>query len=128
MPVVCELWPCQDATPEQLKELGEALKDWARREMGNEGVLCSIDPEGLASLLSGEPPNPLALQVKKNNEGVSWEKIRQDLGSLASDRSLRFTVKDGPGWPRAKVIENLRQAIPAELVEDIFIDGETWSE
>jgi hypothetical protein len=128
MPVVCELRPCQDATPEQFKELGEALKAWASRELGNGGVLCSIDPEGLASLLSGEPPNPLALQLKKHNEEVSLEKIRQDLGSLASDRSLCFTVKDEPRWPRAMVIENVRQAIPAELVEDILIDGESWTE
>ena len=61
----------------------------------------------MANLLSGEPPNPLGLQASKLNEGVSWEKIRQDLGSLASDRSLRFTVNNGPRWPRGVIIENL---------------------
>ncbi len=127
MPVPCELLPRLDATPGQLKQLGAALETWVRRELGNEGVLYSFDGEGLASLLGGEPPNPLALRVTPPNERVSWGQIRRDLGPLASDRSLRFTVKDDPPWPRAKVIENLRRAIPAELVDDILIDGESWS-
>jgi hypothetical protein len=125
MPVVCELQPRQDATPEQLKMLGIALGGFARRELGKEGVLFSINLEELASLLSGEPPNPLGLRVKQHNEGVSWEQIRQDLGPVASDRSLRFSFKDEP---RAKIIESLRQAIPAELVEDILIDDVSWTE
>jgi hypothetical protein len=29
---------------------------------------------------------------------------------------------------RAQVIESLRQAIPADLVDDIFIDNVRWSE
>ncbi|SRR6266540_443791 len=128
MPVVCELQPRQDATPEQLKMLGKALEGWAHRERGNEGVLCWIDQEGLDSLLSGEPPNPLGLRAKQHNEGVSWEQIRQGLGPVASDRSLRFTVKDDPHCTRDMVNESLRQVIPAELVEDILIDDISWTE
>jgi hypothetical protein len=97
------------------------------RELVREGVLYSIDAEALASLLRGEPPNPLGLRVKQHNEGATWEQIRRDLGPAASDRSLRFTVKDEPGWPRAKLIESLRQAIPAELVEDILIEDVSWT-
>jgi hypothetical protein len=121
------LRPRRDATPEQLKRLGTALEEWTRREQGN-GVLYSIDPKRLASLLSGEPPDPLGVQVMEHNKGVSWEKIRQDLGPLASDRSVRFTVKDEPHCTRDKVIESLRQAIPDELVEDVVIDGVSWTE
>jgi hypothetical protein len=128
MPVNCELHPRQDATPEQLKELGKALEDWTRRELSGEGVLYSMDPEGLASLLRGEPPNPLGVQVMQHKQGVSWEKILQDLGPSVSDRSLRFSVKDVTSWPRASIIENLRQAISVDLVEDILIDGVSWME
>jgi hypothetical protein len=128
MPVMCELHPRRDATPEQLKELGKAIEDWARRELGGEGILCSIDAAGLASLLGGEPPNPLGVQGMQHNRGINWEKIQQDLGSLVSDRSLRFTLRDEAGWPRSAVIENLRQAIPAELVEDILINNVSWTE
>jgi hypothetical protein len=128
MPVACELQPRHDATPEQFKQLGGALENWARHELGGEGVLYSIDPEALASLLRGEPPDPLGLRVKQHNEGASWEKIRQDLGPLASDRSVHFTVKDEPDCTREMVIESLRRAIPADLVEDILIDGMSWEE
>ncbi len=128
MPVVCELNPRQDLTPEQHKQLGKALEEWASRERRNVGLLCMIDQAGLDSLLSGEPPNPLGLRAKQLNEGVSWEKIRQDLGPVASDRSLRFSVKDEPGYSREKVIESLREAIPTELVDDILIDEVSWTE
>ena len=125
MPVMCELRPRHDATPEHLKALGKALEEWVRRELSDEGILFSIDPSGLASLLLGEPPNPLGVQVMQHNEGVSWEQIRRDLGPVVNDRSLRFTIKDEP---RAKVIESLRQAIPADLVEDILVDDVSWTE
>jgi hypothetical protein len=128
MPVECELQPLREATTDQLKDLGIAVKAWVDRELCNEGVLCSIDRDGLLSLLLGEPPNPLASQVAKHHPGVDLGRIRQDLGPLASDRSLRFSVKDGPHCPRDRVIESLRQAIPAELVEDIFVDDVSWAE
>lgn len=128
MPLQCELRIRHDSTPDELKSLGMALKEWASRELGIEGVLFSIDPNGLTSLLGGEPPNPLALQVATHHEGVSLERIRQDLGPLASERSLRFTVKDEPHCTRDRVIESLRQAIPAELVEDILMDDVSWTE
>ena len=38
---------------------------------------------------------------------------------------LEEPVKDEP---RDKAIESLRQAIPAERVEDLFIDGASWTE
>jgi hypothetical protein len=124
---MCELRPHHDTTPEQLKRLGTALQVWAQRELGK-GILYSIEPKGLQSLLGGEPPNPLALQAKAHHEDVPLERIRQDLGPLASDRSLRFTVHDEPHCTRDMVAQSLRQAIPAELVEDILIDDVSWTE
>ncbi len=124
MPIACELQPLRSATTDQLKRLGMSLKAWADRELGK-GVLVSIDPEALASLLRGEPPNPLGLRVKEHNEDASWEQIREDLGAALSERSLRFTVKDEP---RGTIIESLRKAVPAELVEDILIDDASWTE
>jgi len=81
-----------------------AVKAWVDRELCNEGILYSIDQDGLLSLLLGEPPNPLGSEVAKNHPGVSLERIRD------------------------KVIESLRQAIPAELVEDIFVNDVSWTE
>jgi hypothetical protein len=127
MPVICELWPRHDATPEELKQLGEALEGWARCELGK-GVLYSIDAKGVASLLSGEPPDPLALQVKAHHHEIPLNRIRQDLGALARDRSVRFAVKDGPHVTFLMVVKSLRQAIPVELVEDIRVGEISWME
>jgi hypothetical protein len=127
MLILCELHPRRDATPEQLKKLGAALGEWARRELGK-GILYSIDSKGLVSLLSGEPTNPLALEAAAHHKDVPLERIRQDLGPLASDRSVRFTVKDEPHCSCDEVIESLREAIPSELVEDIFIGDVSWTE
>jgi hypothetical protein len=127
MPVPCELVPRHDVTPEQMKELGAALREWCRREFGD-GVLYSIDQKALASLLGGEPPDPLALQAKSHHPDVPLGRIREDMGALAGFRSVRFAVKDEPQCTRAQVIESLRQAIPADLVDDIFIDNVSWSE
>ena len=123
MPIACELLPLRIATTDQIKTLGIAVKGWADRELGK-GVLVSIDPEALASLLRGEPPNPLGLRVKQHNEDASWERIREDLGAAMSERSLRFTVKDEPRQGNREPA----QAIPAELVEDILIDDVSWTE
>jgi dihydrofolate reductase len=128
MPVQCELRPLSAATTDQLKALGAAVKEWFDREQHNEGVLYSYDPDDLNSLLLGEPPSPLGSRVAGNHPGVDLERIREDLGSLFSDRSLRFAVKDEPDCTRDKVIESLRQAIPPELVEDIVIGGASWTE
>jgi hypothetical protein len=128
MPIPCELRPNHDATTDQLKALGIALREWARREFGTEGVLYSIDQDALLSLLLGELPNPLAAQVAKHHKDVPLGRILQDLGPLASDRSLRFTIKDGPYCTRERVIESLRQAVSPELVEDILIGDVSWME
>jgi len=69
MPVLCELLVPRNATVDQLKRLGVALKEWAHRELDT-GVLSSIDPTAVASLLLGEPPDPLALQVKTHHQDV----------------------------------------------------------
>jgi len=127
MPVICELRPRVDANPDELKRLEAALKAFADRELGK-GILCAIDGNGLASLLGGEPPNPMGTQVAEHNKDVDWARIRQDLGPIVSDRSLRFSVKDEPAYARAQIVETLRQAIPADLVEDFLIDGVSWNE
>jgi hypothetical protein len=125
MPVACELKPRLDIAPEDFKRLGAALTEWARQELGGDGVLSSIDRQGLASLIGGEPPNPLAVEAAAHHQDVPLEQIRQDLGPLASERSLRFNVKDGV--PRGQVVASLRQAIPTELVEDVIIDDVSWA-
>src|SRR6266516_2769776 len=81
MPVLCVLHLLRDATTDQLKELGIAVKEWVGRELRDEGILYSIDQDGLLSLLLGEPPNPLGSQVAKHHKGVDLVRIRQDLGS-----------------------------------------------
>jgi hypothetical protein len=128
MPVVCEIRPRRDATPELFKQLGASLLEWIRRESGDEGILIGFDRALLDNLLSGEPPTPLALQAASHHPDIPLDRIRQDLGALTSDRSLRFTVKDSPDCPRNRVIESLRQVIPADLVEDILIDDVNWTE
>src|SRR4051812_43877465 len=99
MPILCELKPRHDVTPDDLKALGTALHAWCQRELGG-GLLVSIDGEGLANLLKGEPPSPLAVQIQQHNPGASWEEIKQNLGPLAGDRSVRFSAKDAPHCTR----------------------------
>jgi hypothetical protein len=128
MPIPCILKPRADATADELKQLGTVFAHWSSRELTNEGVLYSIDQKGLDSLLAGELPDPLALQAWSHHEGIPPERIRQDLGPLASERSVRFNVKDEPHCTRGMAVQSLRQAIPADLVEDIFIGDASWTE
>ena len=128
MPVACELLPLREATTDQLKTLGTAIREWVHREQCPGGVLESIDQDGLLSLLQGEPPIPLGAQVAGHHKGVDPKKIQEDLGPLFAHRSLRFTVKDEPDCTRDQVFESLRQASPADLVEDILIGDVSWTD
>jgi hypothetical protein len=125
--VNCELLPRRDATAEELKALGTAVREWARRELKG-GVLHSIDPTGLAALLAGELPPPLALQAAEHTPGADLKSVAEALGAAASIRSLRFTVKDDPHGTRQRVVESLRQDIPAGLVHDVLIDDVSCNE
>jgi hypothetical protein len=131
----CEIIPRPDATPEQLKALADALDNW----IGNHAVPSVTTAYALADLRAGELPQPLSVAfehylddhlVECGGESPSGparaqrhRAILEKLGPMATGRTVFVHVRDVQ-----EAAESLRQAIPAELVEDILIDHRSWDE
>jgi hypothetical protein len=132
MPILCRLRPRHNATQQELKALATAFLELTKREHDHGGTLESFDPHQLADLTRGELPQPLALRIATSHEKLGdrldLNRLREDLGSDASDRSLHFSVRETLSSDRQSIIRVLRLAIPAELVEDILIGDESWDQ
>jgi hypothetical protein len=162
--ILCVLLPRRDATPEQLKALGEALCTWSEMEQES-GLHAGFRTRGVDDLLEGEMPQPLAIRKAKDlppePEGRDMKKVleeakrmadlppeerdrleaerqaivpgavqraKQELGELASSRLILLSVT--PHWvhpDRKRVIQGLKKYIPKELVEDIDVEGRSWT-
>ena len=71
-----EAIPRANATPEQLRALGGALAEWARRECSDVGILHFISQEALANLANGNWPPPFLEQFQECNENRPDERRR----------------------------------------------------
>jgi hypothetical protein len=131
-----EIVPLRNATGAQLQALGLALRRWSRREMGTDGVAPVVDPRALEDLVSGELPQPMANRLSgmfgkagalnaRRAEPASSQ-VRNVFPQLPDEQALRFKLHGGPSYNRALVIQSLVQHVPADLVEDIRIDGKSW--
>jgi hypothetical protein len=90
-----------------------------------------MDNLALLDLLAEESPQALVLQMLgKATQADPWgEKFPTPQGAdpdVPEERTIFFAVRGGPSFDRCRVIASLRQDIPAELVEDILIDGQSW--
>jgi hypothetical protein len=152
----CTLTPRQDASGEQLKQLGKALASWwqargeAARRQGQ-----WIDESALADLRAGELPQPFALRLltEVNNslparrgrgrvgpEGRVTPRELDDALQQAREaypqldrllprihsRAVQFFL--GPQSPAdlERVIDGLRRAIPEGAVEEVIVQGRSW--
>jgi hypothetical protein len=132
--VECEVVPRQDATPDELKHLAEALNRW----MVVYGAPSLTTAYGLTDLSRGELPQPLSMALEMflddnltqrghtppsgSQRAVRHQQILDKLGPMATSRAVYLRVR-GPEQAAA----SLRDAIPADLVEDIFIDHRSWN-
>jgi hypothetical protein len=123
------------ATPSQLKVLGITLCAWGEREGGRTGMLHSIDNLSLLSLLSDGSPESLFLQILgaspppkgRNGKGRSFRpQPSEPAAEDPAERSVFFVVRGGPGYNRRRLIASLRRSLPAELVQDVVVDGRSW--
>jgi hypothetical protein len=107
--IQCDIILQWTATPEQLTTLGAALWRWCNRTAGNTGIYQYLDNQALADLIAGKLP-------------VSSHTPRQ-----AEPRGVHFRVQDETSHDRQATIDSLRQSIPANGVEDILVEGASWS-
>lgn len=139
----CEIIPRKYAGRDQHRALGAAIARWTQRESGSDGLLQFISRFTLANLMNGDPPDPYvdqhqSLQDDKlmstprrlsgSEEIQRRNKLKRELGEDSERRTVYIQVRSGPNARRARVIESLRQAIPADLVEDVLVDNRGWDE
>jgi hypothetical protein len=131
--VECEIVPRQDATSEELKSLAKALARW----MANHGSPSLTTAYGLTDLRRGELPQPLSMALETflddnlaqrgltpphgAQRALRHQQILDKLGPMASSRAVYLRVRGAE-----EAAASLREAIPADLVEDIFIDRRSW--
>jgi hypothetical protein len=109
MSIACDVILKWEATPEQLTALGAALWRWCNRTAGGPSIYQSVDNQALADLIAGQ--FPAADQTRRQ----------------AGRRSVPFRVPGEAGQGRRATIDSLRRSVPAEGVEDILVDGKSWS-
>ena len=109
MSISCDVIVRWGATPDQLAALGAALWGWCRRSAGNAGVYQYLDNQGLADLIAGRFPSP----------------------GPADGRDERPTahvgVRGGAYRDRRAAVDSLRRELPANGVEDVLVDGQSWN-
>jgi hypothetical protein len=92
------------ATPEQLKELGDALWRWCIGPAGGASTYELLDNQALADLAAGKLP----------------------ASSSAERRGVPFKFRDELSAHRHGSIARLRREIPADGLEDVLVDGKSW--
>jgi hypothetical protein len=133
IPDVCgEVVPRRDATSDQLKALGQALAEWSDGELRPDGLLQSIDNFVLAELLGGDDPTEYVFAVLRGEDTDDPVTItcRPSPHSDPAEAARCLVIAccfRGPGYNRGRAVDSLRAAVPADLVEDVLIDGRSWN-
>src|SRR5207248_926581 len=105
----CEIILQWSATPGQLTALGAALWRWCNRAAGATRVYQHLNNQALADLIAGKLPESSQPPCRADRQGVHcW-------------------VQGEASQNRQATIGRMRREIPAEAVEDIVIDGKSWS-
>ena len=154
-PLDCAIIPRRDATPGELKELGAALGAWWRAECSAAGSAAErLDEDSVNDLLAGELPHPFGLRllgwlrepgVRSGARAGASRLTAQDVAEVlrrAQDaypsvarliprpdlRAVFIGLSDRRRPAVGRLLAGLRQHLPAELVEDVLIDGHSWDE
>ncbi len=143
MPIDCEVIPRPGATPAELKALGSALLRWYVRECDGDGIAHSVDTEALIELLNGRLPAarvprtsptcvPAGVAAESESSGLNGYELRRPTveqlrTALAEARRpaalLRVRERN---CDRAGAIASLRRHIPAKLIGEVRVDGQSW--
>jgi hypothetical protein len=149
MTIDCEIFPRQSLDCRQLKRLGAAFQAFVD---ANATCIAWIDYLGIEDLRKGEQPKPLLLRITEHSrratiQGMSRAETilldaaalavpeatpqnvsqwRQALGDHIADRSLPFVLR--PDTDVTRVVQSLRQHIPDELVDDVLIGQQHWTQ
>ena len=110
MSINCDIILQWSATPEQLTALGAALWRWCIRAAGNTGIYQYLDNQALADLIAGKFPSS------------SGQTPRQP-----ERRGVHVRVRDEASSDRRATLDSLRRELPAQGVEDIVVDGKSWT-
>jgi hypothetical protein len=147
--VDCEIFPRQSLGCRDLKRLGVAFQAFAA---ANSDRVTWIDYLGVEDLKKGEHPKPLLLRITEHSrratsQGISRSETilldagllsapeatphnvsqwRQALGGHIADRSLPFVLRGDAD--AHEVVSSLRHHIPAELVDDVLVGQQSWTQ
>jgi transposase len=105
MAITCDVILRAGATREQLNALGTALWGWCIRAAGNTGIYQFLDNQALTDLIAGRLP----------------------ASSQPQRRGFHCWVRDEVSRDRRVTVHSLRREIPSGGVEDIFVDGKSWT-
>jgi hypothetical protein len=105
MPINCDVILQWGATSEQLRALGAALWRWCNRVAGSTGIYQYLDNQALADLIAGELP--ASRQTQR--------------------RGVHLWVRDEVSHDRQATIDSLRREVPLNGVEDIVVEGMSWT-
>ena len=109
MSIVCKVLPRRDATPRELQELGSALRRWYARESREHGIALYTNLEDINALRQGRLPS-----------------AGSQRGRAKQRRAIVLAVRAGRWYSLEATRKSFEQDIPAELVQDVLIDGESW--
>ncbi len=151
----CAVVPRHDCTAQELKSLGAALTEWWESEWEERsGGLCWVDGDALNDLLAGELPLPFGLRLLSGLRGMAVYQGLEPAGTRLTAQEVREALQRARDTypalahliPRAELravffglgrrdragrrqlVASLRARIPAELIEDVLIDGRSWDE
>jgi hypothetical protein len=133
-----EIIPKKGASPQQLKGLAEAIERWQGDMLED---WCSFVGGGLGldDLRKGELPQPFAVlapaAIKKVSKRLYRELKVPRMRNLAQDereyltrRTVSFRLKyHKERCNRQLVLDTLRDAIPADLVDDVLLNDQSWT-
>jgi hypothetical protein len=105
MSMNCDVILQWSATPAELTALGAALWRQCNRTAGDTGIYQYLDSQTLADLIAGKLP----------------------VSSPTERGGVHFRFRDEVSHDRQATIDSLRGEIPAKGVEDILVEGKSWS-
>ena len=130
----CEIVPRHDASSDELKNLAAALERW----MSVHAAPSLTTAYGLTDLRRGELPQPLSMALEMflddnlaqrglepptgPRRALRHQQILDKLGPMATSRAVYLRVHGAE-----QAAASLRDAIPADLVDDILIDHRSWN-
>jgi hypothetical protein len=110
MSIVCKVLPRQGATPRELQELGSALHRWYARESREHGIALYTNLDDINALRQGHLPSAGVLR-----------------GKAKQRRAIVLAVRGGKWYSLERTRKSFEQDIPAQLVRDVLIDGQSWT-